>query len=59
MYTYVIIITESEVSKMLQKIIENFKAKMHKRKMHKQFKEIQKWQREMYISKSREELELH
>ncbi len=44
---------------MLQKIIENFKAKMHKRKMHKQFKEIQKWQREMYISKSREELELH
>ena len=44
---------------MLQKIIENFKTKMHKRKMHKQFKEIQKWQREMYISKSREELELH
>ena len=38
---------------MLQKIIENFKSKMHKRKMHKQFLKIQKWQREMYISKPR------
>ena len=44
---------------MLQKIIENFKSKMHKRKMHKQFKEIQKWQREMRRAKIDQELANH
>ena len=39
---------------MLQKIIENFKFKMHT-----QFKEIQKWQREMYNFNSNHENEIH
>ena len=44
-------------------MLDSLKAFLENRKqqkrLHKQFQEIQKWQREMYISKSRKEQETH
>lgn len=40
--------------------LKNFlKKKQDKKRKHKQFLDIQKWQREMYIYKSRKEQEMH
>lgn len=44
---------------MLDRIKEYLKNKQHKRKMHKQFLDIQKWQREMLKYKFRQEVEKH
>ncbi len=44
---------------MLDSLKTFLKAKNNQKRLHKQFQEIQKWQREMYISKSRKEQEMH
>nr|DAV61011.1 MAG TPA: hypothetical protein [Caudoviricetes sp.] len=56
---YDIIITESEVSKMVKLLYKLFKTRKNKNtRLHKQFLEIQKWQRQMYNFKSRQEKEM-
>lgn len=40
----------------MKKLISMAKKILHKRKMHKQFMQIQKWQDEMYKYKTEQEL---
>lgn len=44
---------------MINLLIKILKKKLHKRNMHKQFQEIQKWQDEMYQAKTRQDLGIH
>lgn len=44
---------------MLEILLNILKKKLHKAKMHKQFQNIQKWQEEMYQTKTRQDLEIH
>ena len=41
---------------MIKKIISFLKEKEHQKKSHQQFQEIQKWQDEMYLYKTVQEL---
>lgn len=44
---------------MIKALLNILKSKKHKIKMHKQFQDIQKWQKEMYYLKSHQESGIH